>query len=88
MLQPALASRMLLALRASASPFALAQHSSSLAAGQRLGASVASMSSNATPPPDANRMGTADLTDKYLPDPVDKVCHRQIQVVSPTAGFR
>ncbi|PNW73919.1 hypothetical protein CHLRE_13g578150v5 [Chlamydomonas reinhardtii] len=46
------------------------------------------MSSNATPPPDANRMGTADLTDKYLPDPVDKVCHRQIQVVSPTAGFR
>ncbi|KAG2443656.1 hypothetical protein HXX76_002005 [Chlamydomonas incerta] len=87
MSQPALACRMLLALRAnSASPLALAQQSSSLA--QRLGTSVACMSSNATPPPDANRMGTADLTDKYLPDPVDKVCHTQVQVVAPAAGFR
>ncbi|EFJ49804.1 hypothetical protein VOLCADRAFT_120739 [Volvox carteri f. nagariensis] len=41
------------------------------------------MSSGATPPPDVDRKGTADLTDKYMPDPVDTVCTRSVQVVTP-----
>ncbi|GLC49200.1 hypothetical protein PLESTB_000193100 [Pleodorina starrii] len=46
-------------------------------------AAARAMSSNATPPPDADRKGTADLTDKYMPDPVDTVCTRSVQVVTP-----
>jgi hypothetical protein len=48
-----------------------------------LSAAHRAMSSNATPPPDADRKGTADLTDKYMPDPVDSVCTRSVQVVTP-----
>ncbi|GLC35565.1 hypothetical protein PLESTM_000338200 [Pleodorina starrii] len=46
-------------------------------------AAARAMSSSATPPPDADRKGTADLTDKYMPDPVDTVCTRSVQVVTP-----
>mmetsp|Transcript_10603 Transcript_10603/g.37650 ORF Transcript_10603/g.37650 Transcript_10603/m.37650 type:complete len:243 (+) Transcript_10603:19-747(+) len=33
-----------------------------------------------TPPPDADRMGTADLCDVHLPDPVDVTVPRKVQV--------
>ncbi|GMH45765.1 hypothetical protein BSKO_13728 [Bryopsis sp. KO-2023] len=36
-----------------------------------------------TPPADASRAGTADLCDVHLPDPVDKVCERKVQIVEP-----
>ncbi|GFR52154.1 hypothetical protein Agub_g14613 [Astrephomene gubernaculifera] len=32
---------------------------------------------------DADRKGTADLTDKYMPEPVDQVCPRSLQIVTP-----
>ncbi len=35
-----------------------------------------------TPPPDADRKGTADLTDKYLPDPVDKIGTPEVQIMA------
>ena len=36
-----------------------------------------------TPPPDANRMGTADLCDKYVPEPVDQITERKVQIMPP-----
>lgn len=56
------------------------------------GSSVfASMTSNAktystvpvAPPPDADRKGTADLCDVHMPEPVDQICNRKVQVVQP-----
>lgn len=44
---------------------------------------VLSGSSNPYPPPDASRGATADLCDVHLPDPVDIVCQRKIQIAEP-----
>ena len=68
-MQPALAQRFGLCT--------LLKHAPGLSAASR------GMSSTATPPPDADRKGTADLTDKYMPDPVDKVCTTSVQAVIP-----
>ena len=38
---------------------------------------------NWNPPPDTERMGTADLCDVYLPDPVDVTVPRQVKVATP-----
>ena len=46
-------------------------------------ASTQQVASYQTPPPDASRMGTADLTDKFMPDPVDATVSRKVQVVTP-----
>ena len=35
------------------------------------------------PPPDADRMGTADICDVHLPDPVDATVPRAVQVCEP-----
>ena len=39
--------------------------------------------SNPYPPPDASRGATADLCDVHLPDPVDIVSQRKVQIVDP-----
>lgn len=39
--------------------------------------------SNPYPPPDASRGATADLCDVHLPDPVDIVGQRKVQIVDP-----
>ena len=41
-----------------------------------------------TPPPDANRMGTCDLTDKYCPDPVDKTVQNPVVQIMQAGIFR
>lgn len=35
------------------------------------------------PPPDAARGATADLCDVHLPDPVDKIAQRKVQIMDP-----
>ena len=50
-------------------------------AGQCASMSTAAGGSNPYPPPDTDRGGTADLCDVFLPDPVDKICERAVQVV-------
>ena len=35
-----------------------------------------------TPPPDAERMGTADLCDVHMPDPVDAIVPRAVEAAS------
>lgn len=39
--------------------------------------------SNPYPPADAARGATADLCDVHLPDPVDVVGQRKVQIVEP-----
>ena len=36
-----------------------------------------------TPPPDAARGATADLCDVFLPDPVDLITERKVQIMDP-----
>ncbi|KAK9863818.1 hypothetical protein WJX84_009001, partial [Apatococcus fuscideae] len=40
-------------------------------------------SNSATPPPDVMRSATADLADKFLPDPVDMVTERKVSILEP-----
>eukprot|EP00884_Botryococcus_braunii_P004245 jgi/Botrbrau1/13821/Bobra.0056s0063.1 len=40
-------------------------------------------SSNMYPPPDASRGATADLCDVFVPDPVDIITQRKVQIVEP-----
>lgn len=40
-------------------------------------------SNSATPPPDVMRSATADLADKFLPDPVDIVTERKVSILEP-----
>eukprot|EP00197_Chlamydomonas_leiostraca_P006244 CAMPEP_0202862970 /NCGR_PEP_ID=MMETSP1391-20130828/3806_1 /ASSEMBLY_ACC=CAM_ASM_000867 /TAXON_ID=1034604 /ORGANISM="Chlamydomonas leiostraca, Strain SAG 11-49" /LENGTH=233 /DNA_ID=CAMNT_0049542565 /DNA_START=30 /DNA_END=731 /DNA_ORIENTATION=- len=48
------------------------------------GFSASSNSPPVYPPPDASRLGTADLTDVHMPDPVDIAGgNRKVQVVQP-----
>ncbi|KAF6252071.1 Demethylmenaquinone methyltransferase-domain-containing protein [Scenedesmus sp. NREL 46B-D3] len=37
----------------------------------------------ATPPPDASRGATADLADVFIPEPVDQVSMRKVQIMEP-----
>ncbi len=37
----------------------------------------------ATPPPDTSRGATADLCDVFVPEPVDKVTQRKVQIADP-----
>jgi hypothetical protein len=39
--------------------------------------------SNPYPPADASRGATADLCDVHLPDPVDIISQRKVQIVDP-----
>lgn len=39
--------------------------------------------SNPYPPADASRGATADLCDVHLPDPVDVISQRKVQIVEP-----
>ena len=42
-----------------------------------------SAAKTSTPPPDAARGATADLCDVFLPDPVDLVSKRDVQIMEP-----
>eukprot|EP00891_Asterochloris_glomerata_P005969 jgi/Astpho2/5969/Aster-02450 len=48
-----------------------------------MAASASSGPSTATPPPDAARGATADLCDVFIPDPLDIVTQRNVQIVDP-----
>lgn len=37
----------------------------------------------ATPPPDTARGATADLADVFIPEPVDQVAQRSVQIMEP-----
>lgn len=50
---------------------------------KRMAASASSGPSTATPPPDAARGATADLCDVFIPDPLDIVTQRNVQIVDP-----
>lgn len=39
------------------------------------------------PPPDASRGATADLCDVFVPDPVDIITQRKVQIVEPIFRF-
>lgn len=47
------------------------------------GISKPATSNSATPPPDVMRSATADLADKFLPDPVDIVTERKVSILEP-----
>ena len=38
-------------------------------------------------PPDPSRLGTADLTDVHMPEPVDQTVERKVQVVQPRCVY-
>ena len=61
--------------------------SPALAPLQQLGSGVAAYASgpktNINPPPDASRGATADLADVFVPEPVDKVAERKVQIMEP-----
>ena len=50
---------------------------------KRMAASATSGPTTATPPPDAARGATADLCDVFIPDPLDIVTQRKVQIVDP-----
>ena len=50
---------------------------------KRMAASASNEPSTATPPPDAARGATADLCDVFIPDPLDIVTQRKVQIVDP-----
>ena len=50
---------------------------------RRMAASATDGPSTATPPPDAARGATADLCDVFIPDPLDIVTQRNVQIVEP-----
>jgi hypothetical protein len=37
----------------------------------------------ATPPPDTARGATADLADVFIPEPVDQIAQRKVQIMEP-----
>lgn len=46
-------------------------------------ASFSSGPKTATPPADVSRGATADLCDVFIPEPVDEISQRKVQIVEP-----
>jgi hypothetical protein len=54
---------------------------------RRAGLMSVTTATNPNPPPNAARGATADLCDVFVPEPVDKITDRAVQIAEPIFRF-